>query len=124
MYITNLGYDWMEFPKLMAYMKSKTAPHYIEAKASGKSAKQTLSNQGIPAIEVNVTGGDKEARANMVTPYAESGVIYCRQSILDKLYYDAKQGILMFPNGEGDDLQDALVQSISRLLGNPQVFFF
>jgi predicted phage terminase large subunit-like protein len=124
MYITDLGFDWMEFPKLMSYMKSKKAPHYIEAKASGKSAKQTLSNQGIPAIEVNVTGGDKEARANMVTPYAESGVIYCRQSILDKLYYDPKQGILMFPNGEGDDLQDALVQSISRLLGNHQVFFF
>ena len=105
-------------------MKSKASPHYIEAKASGKSAKQTLTNQGIPAIEVNVTGGDKEARANMVTPYAESGVIYCRASILDKLYYDSKQGILVFPNGEGDDLQDALVQSIGRLMGNPQVFFF
>jgi predicted phage terminase large subunit-like protein len=124
MYIDALGFDWMEFPKLIAYMKARKSPHYIEAKASGKSAKQTLSNQGIPAIEVNVTGGDKEARANMVTPYAESGVVYCRRSILDKLYYDSKQGILVFPNGEGDDLQDALVQSISRLLGNPQVFFF
>ena len=124
MYIDDLGFDWLEFPKLMNYMKSKTAPHYIEAKASGKSAKQTLTNQGIPAIEVNVTGGDKEARANMVTPYAESGVIYCRASLLNKLYYDNKQGILVFPNGDGDDLQDALVQSISRLLGNPQVFFF
>jgi predicted phage terminase large subunit-like protein len=124
MYIDALGFDWMEFPKLISYMKARKSPHYIEAKASGKSAKQTLSNQGIPAIEVNVTGGDKEARANMVTPYAESGVVYCRRSILDKLYYDSKQGILVFPNGEGDDLQDALVQSISRLLGNPQVFFF
>ena len=124
MYITDIGFEWLEFPKLMNYMKSKSAPHYIEAKASGKSAKQTLTNQGIPAIEVNVTGGDKEARANMVTPYAESGVIYCRASLLDKLYYDSKQGILVFPNGEGDDLQDALVQSIGRLLGNPQVFFF
>jgi predicted phage terminase large subunit-like protein len=124
MYITDLGFEWLEFPKLMSYMKSKSSPHYIEAKASGKSAKQTLTNQGIPAIEVNVTGGDKEARANMVTPYAESGVIYCRASLLDKLYYDSKQGILVFPNGDGDDLQDALVQSIGRLLGNPQVFFF
>ena len=124
MYIDDLGFDWLEFPKLIAYMKSKKFPHYIEAKASGKSAKQTLTNQGIPAIEVNVTGGDKEARANMVTPYAESGIIYCRASLLDKLYHDSKQGILVFPNGQGDDLQDALVQSISRLLGNPQVFFF
>ena len=124
MYITDIGFDWLEFPKLINYMKQRKFPHYIEAKASGKSAKQTLTNQGIPAIEVNVTGGDKEARANMVTPYAESGIIYCRASLLDKLYFDAKQGILVFPNGEGDDLQDALVQSISRLLGNPQVFFF
>ena len=124
MYIDKLGFDWLEFPKLINYMRSKASPHYIEAKASGKSAKQTLTNQGIPAIEVNVTGGDKEARANMVTPYAESGLIYCRASLLNKLYHDSKQGILVFPNGEGDDLQDALVQSISRLLGNPKVFFF
>ena len=124
MYITDLGFDWLEFPKLMNYMKTRRHPHYIEAKASGKSAKQTLTNQGIPAIEVNVTGGDKEARANMVTPYAESGLVYCRQSLLDKLYYDSKQGILVFPNGEGDDLQDALVQSINRLLAVPDVFFF
>lgn len=124
MYIDDLGFDWLEFPKLMNYMKSKTKPHYIEGKASGKSAKQVLTNQGIPAIEVQVTGGDKIARATMVTPYAESGLIYCRQSLLDKLYYDSKQGILMFPNGDADDLQDALVQSISRLLQNPSVFFF
>ena len=124
MYINDLGFKWLEFPKLMAYMKSKDKPHYIEGKASGKSAKQTLTNQGIPAIEVQVTGGDKVARAQMVTPYAESGMIYCRESLLNKLYNDSKQGILLFPNGEGDDLQDALVQSIGRLLGNPKLFFF
>lgn len=123
MYIDDLGWDWMEFPKLMAYMKSKKAPHYIEAKASGKSAKQTLSNQGIPAIEVKVDGGDKVARAMLATPFAESGMIYCRQSIIDKLYHDDKQGILLFPN-TGDDLADALVQSINRLLNNPKSFVF
>lgn len=117
MYITDLGFDWLEFPKLMPYMKSKTQPHYIEGKASGKSAKQVLTNQGIPAIEIQVVGGDKVARAQMATPYAESGMIYCKRSIYDKLHSDSKQGILMFPNGEHDDLQDALVQSINRLLG-------
>lgn len=117
MYIDDLGFTWAEFPKLMEYMKSKHAPHYIEAKASGKSAKQTLTNQGIPAIEVNVKGGDKVARAQMATPYAESGLVYCRQSVLNRLLDDSKQGILVFPNGEHDDLQDALVQAINRLLG-------
>jgi len=27
---------------------------------------------------------------------------------------------LVFPNGEGDDLQDCLVQSINRLLARPK----
>lgn len=124
MYIDSIGFDWLEFPKLMSYMKLRKAPHYIEAKASGKSAKQTLTNQGIPAIEVNIEGGDKVARATMATPYAESGMVLCRRSILDKLYHDPKQGILIFPNGEGDDLQDALVQSINRLLAQPKLYFF
>ena len=117
MYIDDLGFTWAEFPKLMDYMKARTAPHYIEAKASGKSAKQTLTNQGVPAIEVNVSGGDKVARAQMATPYAESGLVYCRQSVINKLLDDSRQGILVFPNGEHDDLQDALVQAINRLLG-------
>ena len=124
MYIDNLGFDWLEFPGLVKYMKANKAPHYIENKASGKSAKQVLTNQGIPAIEVNVVGGDKIARATMATPYAESGLVYCRASVLDKLYNDSKQGILKFPNAEHDDLQDALVQSINRLLAGPQVFTF
>ena len=123
MYILDIGFKWLEFPKLMAYMQAQQKPHYIEAKASGKSAKQTLTNQGIPAIEVNVVGGDKIARAHMAAPYAEAGLIYCKKSLLNTLYNDQKQGILLFPN-TGDDLQDALVQSINRLLGGHQPFTF
>ena len=124
MYIDDIGFDWLEFPKLMAYMKSKKAPHYIEAKASGKSAKQTLTNQGIPAIEVDIDGGDKIARTTLATPFAEAGMVYCRQSLLNKLYFDDKQGILTFPNNSHNDLNDALVQSINRLLGQPKFFTF
>ena len=116
MYITDLGFDWLEFPKLIAYMRLRQFPHYIEGKASGKSAKQVLTNNGIPAIEVAVTGGDKIARATMATPYAEANMVYICEDLIDKLYYDTKQGILVFPNGKADDLQDALVQSINRLL--------
>lgn len=123
MYIDDMGWDWLEFPKLIDYMKVRRAPHYIENKASGKSAKQTLTNSGINAIEVNVKGGDKEARAHLVTPYAESGRIYIRESLINRLYYDSKQGILKFPKGEHDDLQDALVQSINRILGKRAYFY-
>nr|WP_299488616.1 hypothetical protein [uncultured Allomuricauda sp.] len=124
MYINDFGFKWLEFPSLMEWMKTINAPHYIEAKASGKSAKQTLTNQGIPAVEVKVDGGDKVARSVLATPFAEAGMVYCRQSILNKLYHDPKQGILIFPNGEHDDVPDVLVQSINRLLNQPQFFTF
>ena len=124
MYITDLGFEWLEFPKLMPYMRSKQATHYIEAKASGKSAKQVLTNQGINAVEVKVDGGDKVARAQMATPYAEAGRIFVHRSLINKLLNDEKQGILRFPNNKNDDLQDALVQSINRLLNQPHVFTF
>lgn len=123
MYIHDIGFKWAEFPTLIQWMKTQRAPHYIEAKASGKSARQVLVNQGIPAIEVEVGGGDKIARAQIVSPYAEAGMIYVRESVLDKLYNDSKQGLLLFPNAH-DDLNDALVQSINRLLAGHQIFVF
>lgn len=123
MYITDLGFDWLEFPDLINYMKGKQQPHYIEAKASGKSAKQSLSKMGIPAIEVKVNGGDKIARATQATPFAEAGMIYISESLVNKLYFDEQQGILNFPNGKHDDLQDALVQAINRLLVKGFEFF-
>ena len=124
MYILDAGFRWLEFPNLVEYMTAKSAPHYIESKASGKSAKQTLTNRGIPAIEVDVTGGDKVGRAMLATPYAEGGLVFCNARILEMIYSDPKQGILIFPNGTGDDLQDALVQSINRLLNKHQQFVF
>jgi len=124
MYINKLGFKWLEFPGLIKYMAAADEPHYIEAKASGKSAKQTLTKNGIPAVEVKVIGGDKIARATLATPYAEAGVVCIRESLINTLYNDAKQGILVFPKGEHDDLQDALVQSIQRLLGKKQREWF
>lgn len=122
MYIDDLGWIWAEFPKLISYMKAKEAPHYIEAKASGKSAKQTLKSMGVTAIEVDIKGGDKIGRANNAAPFAEAGRVYIRQSLINKLYFDSKQGILMFPNGEHDDLNDAVVQAINRLLNRRKMF--
>jgi len=45
MYIDDLGYEWLEFPKLINFMKTKIKPHYIEGKASGKSAKPGIDQQ-------------------------------------------------------------------------------
>jgi hypothetical protein len=115
MYVIGCRAKWKEFPDLISWMKEETFPHYIEAKASGKSAKQTLTKQGIPAIEVEVQGGDKIARTKLATPYGEAGMIYCADDIIDYLLNDSKQGILRFPK-TGTDLNDAFVQSINRLL--------
>lgn len=114
-YISDLGWDWLEFPALIRYMKSKPGPHYIEAKASGKSAAQTLKTLGVVTIEVNVVGGDKVARAKMATPVAEAGMVFIKQSLAEKLYSDPKQGILTFPRGKFKDLADVLAQFLQRL---------
>lgn len=119
MYIDNVAWFHKEFPELINTMKLYPDPHYIEAKASGKSAKQTLLTAGIPAIEVAVNG-DKLARARDATPKAEAGLVFVRASILDKIYYDADQGILKFPNGAKQDLADTIAQSIQRHFGRPE----
>ncbi|MNK65796.1 hypothetical protein D3C87_850990 [compost metagenome] len=124
MYIDNVQFVYKEFPDLILWMRTQPSPHYIEAKASGKSAKQTLVKNGITAIEVPVTGGDKVARARMATPYAQAGRVYCRKSILDKLYNDDEQGILKFPRSKKLDVADALAQAIQRQLGQKEFKFW
>ena len=124
MYVIDVDFVWFEFPKMIQWMKGKTAPHYIEAKASGKSAKQVLTNQGINAIEVKVDGGDKIARATMATPDIEAGRVLIHRSVVQKLMYHETQGLAKFPNNSHMDLADALVQSINRLLNGHQVFTF
>jgi len=122
MYIFNIGYIYKEFPELIKSMALQQSPHYIENKGPGKSSKQTLHQMGISAIEVKLKGGDKVSRARNATPKAEAGFCYIKKSLAQKLYYDDKQGILNFPNAPGDDMQDALVQSIQRLLGKNDFF--
>lgn len=115
-YIDDFGFDYLEFPELLKWMKTKKSPHFIEAKASGKSAKQALTLAGIPAIEVKVQGGgDKVARAKMATPPAEAGLVYIRASLMDRLYHDANQGIINFPKNPKKDVADALAQCLLRL---------
>lgn len=112
-YIDDIDWRWLEFPELVKWMEEKPYPHYIEAKASGKSARQSLRKQGITAIEVKVPK-DKVARAKDASPTAQAGLVYLRKSLADRFFNDSKQGILFFPNGEFSDVADALSQMISR----------
>lgn len=118
MYITGAGAGHYIFPELIKEMRRHPEPHYIEAKASGKSAKQTLGAAPyfIAAIEVEVPS-DKEARAKSATPKAEAGMVCVARSLLDFIYNDENQGILKFPKGPKADLADTLAQAIIRHFG-------
>jgi phage terminase large subunit-like protein len=114
-FIDDFDWAWKEFPELIRWMKSKKGPHYIEAKASGKSSKQTLTKMNIVAIEVPVKGGeDKVVRARMSSPIAESGVVCVRKSMADRFFNDGQQGICNFPDGTFKDLADTLAQCLQR----------
>ncbi len=123
-YILDIGFEWYEFPELIKWMISLQGPHFIEAKASGKSAKQTLTRQNIAASEVEVQGGDKISRARLATPMVENGKVFIASHILEKLLEDSKQGLLHFPNGSHNDLNDAFVQSINRHTKQSTQLFF
>lgn len=117
-YIDNFGFKWLDFPELIKWMIKQVAPHYIEKKASGISAQQTLTKHGVVAVEVEVPGGkDKLARAKMATPVGAAGMICIRQSIAERFFSDPKQGILHFPVGQYADVADTLSQMVARHRG-------
>lgn len=123
MYVTDLGFEWFEFPQLISWMKQMDGPHYVENKSSGKDVVATLKKEGIAAFEVGVKG-DKESRTDLVLHHAEAGRVKVARHLVDKLLNDGKQGILAFPRGKWRDLNDVLVQAMNRQLGHPHGLSF
>ena len=119
-YVVGFGFEWYEFPELVAWIRRTGGPHYVEDKATGKSAAQTLRREKITIHEVRVTGGDKLTRANSVQPIAEGGRILVHASIRHKLLNAPRQGLLRVTrrallNGGPDlDLNDVFVQAATR----------
>lgn len=118
-YIHEVGWDWWEFPELVAAIKAVDGPHYVEAKASGKSAVQTLKREGVMAKEVSVSG-DKVARSSSAQPIVSQGRVYVRRPVLAKLLEGQRQGLLgitveRLVAGKPDlDLNDAFTQALHR----------
>jgi hypothetical protein len=121
-YIDNIDWDWLEFPELIAFIRERDGPHYIEAKASGKSARQSLQREGVAAQEVQVAA-DKLTRATAVQPVVSNGRVLVRSTLLRRLLEGGKQGLLNITAenlqaNKGDiDLNDAFVQAITRHVG-------
>lgn len=120
-YIEACGWDWLEFPALVKLMQSIPGPHYVEAKASGKSVVQALKVYGVTADEVSVEG-DKLARASKAQPAVASGRVFIRRVCYDALLSGEGQGLLrvtaesLTAGTGGLDLNDAFVQALFRHL--------
>lgn len=121
-YIDDLFWEWFELPELLADLRLRQGPFYVEQKASGKSAVQMLKTYGITAQEVPVKG-DKLQRASAAQPAVSVGRIYINKLVYDRLLYGEQQGLLRITaealqeDGEGLDLNDAFVQALFRHLG-------
>lgn len=118
-YIEDADWDWMEFPEATAFIRERSAPHYVEAKASGKSAAQVLRRLGIPVHEVPVKGS-KFTRSTLVQPIVSAGRVSVRRSLLRKLLKGDRQGLLsvtaqaLVEESRDLDLNDAFVQALRR----------
>jgi len=121
-YVTDADLDWKETPELVAWMQAMEGPHYVEGKASGKSAVQMLRREGVSVQEVDVEGGKFE-RAAGVQPVVANGRVFVHASVIDTLLRHSKQGLLqvtsddLLQQGSGLDLNDAFVQAINRHSG-------
>lgn len=118
-YIEDVDWEWHEFPDLVDWMERCRGPHYIEEKASGKSAAQSLRSEGVPVKEVPVEG-DKFARSAGVQPVVSSGRVHVSERIADKLLRGSRQGLLRVTaeqlrnGGPNLDVNDAFVQELAR----------
>lgn len=121
-YIHDVDWDWREFPELVEWMEDLAGPHYIEEKATGKSAVQALAKEGVAALEVPVKG-DKFARASAVQRVVSSKRVWVREELIHTLLYGELQGLLrvtverLQEEGENLDVNDVFVQAIARHIG-------
>ena len=119
-YIEDCDWFWEEFPEQVARMKALPGPHYVEAKATGKSSAQVLRREGVAVKETPVSGGDKLARASSVQPVVAQRRVFVSRRVADRLLRGEKQGLLRvsvegLASGSGHlDLNDAFVQALLR----------
>lgn len=92
----------------------------IEEKGSGISLIQDLRRARIPVHTYNPGRADKTARVHAITPLLEAGLVYLPESKKRPGDFPAWTDafinqLLMFPNGEHDDLVDTMTQALIYL---------
>jgi len=123
LYILDVQEVWMEFPKLIEFIKSyvikcgysQNSKIFIEPKASGKSiAQQLRATTQLTVIEVKPPDNDKVTRAHGISPTVESRRV---KLIMGAWVEKFLEQIGQFPNASHDDMMDTLVMAVDELLG-------
>lgn len=110
-----LSKNYLETGNVEIGVSSKHKPDKIllEDKASGQSLAQDLRNAGIGIEGVNPSSfGDKFVRVHLISSLVENGLVFLQMpkkklSLSAQLFLDE---ILLFPNGNNDDIVDTFSQ--------------
>lgn len=92
----------------------------VEKKGSGQSLLQDLARANVPAVSYDPGRSDKVARAHMVAPFLDNGMIWVLESRKEpgkpvKWARPFIEQLEQFPNGEHDDYVDTFTQAIIYL---------
>lgn len=128
MYVEHAFSDYLEMPELLKKVPEYHTAHnlnhqsiiYIEPKASGKSLKQMLiSATKLNAVEIDsyLVAEGKEARANVMSPKAESGRIVFLRGNWNKSVIDQLEG---FPIMKHDEYIDILGYAVDKYFMKPK----
>ncbi len=109
----------LDFPATVKAFRSFVARYpatekLVEDKANGPAVIATLKNE-IPGIIAIIPDGGKEARANAVAPYVESGNVYLPNPERYPWVNQYIEEFAAFPNARFDDSVDSTSQGIRRL---------
>lgn len=121
LYVVNVAQVWLEFPKLIEYIKSFTANNgythksriFIEPKASGKSIVQFLKTQtNLNVVEGTNPKGSKIERLNAISPKVEAGKVVLVQGHWNDLFISE----VTTDSPAHDDQRDAFVMAVTDKL--------
>lgn len=120
LYIKSSVDKWLEFPELIAFLKSHIQIHnvtltLVEPKATGKSVVQVLRDHKIRTAEIKGKFGmvSKEERALTSAPYIEGGQVKLVKGIWNEAYLHQ---VSTFPNAKHDEHVDTTSYAIERHL--------
>lgn len=118
----------LEMPELISYIKglrergdlTNESRIYIEPKASGHSLQQLLNKERFNAINIHskLVQESKNARANLISPYAEAGHIKLIESPWNEDFIVQLTG---FPNAKHDEAIDCLGYGVDGDLKNGNI---